>query len=134
MWLLDTMVISELRKRDPDSHVVAWLSTVPSNHLFLSVVTISELQRGIIQQRAKDVIFAEKLQLWLDDLVRNYADRILPITQEIATQWGNLSAQAGHDGPDVMIAATALHHGHTVATRNIRHFSHFPIKTQNPYS
>ena len=134
MWLLDTMVISELRKRDPDSHVVAWLSTVSSNHLFLSVVTISEIQRGINQQRVKDVFFAEKLQLWLDDLIRNYADRILPITQEIATLWGNLSAQAGHDGPDVMIAATALHHGYTVVTRNVRHFSHFPIKTQNPNS
>ena len=133
MWLLDTMVISELRKREPDPHVVAWLSTISPNQLFLSVVTISEIQRGIIQQRMKDAVFAEKLQLWLENLVHNYADRILPITQEIATQWGNLSAQVGHDGPDVMIAATALHHGYTVVTRNIRHFSHFPVKTQNPY-
>jgi hypothetical protein len=84
MWLLDTMVISELRKRTPDANVVTWLSAAPEKCLFLSVVTISEIQRGIALQRSKDAPFAERLQRWLDALLRNYSERVLPVTTEIA--------------------------------------------------
>lgn len=133
MWLLDTMVISELRKQAPDPHVVAWLCSTSENHLFLSVVTISEIQRGIAGQREKDAVFTERLRLWLDMLLRNYGDRVLPVTSEIARCWGELSAQAGHDGADVIIAATALQHGLTIATRNERHFSRFGVSTVNPF-
>ena len=133
MWLLDTMVISELRKRAPDPKVVAWLSSAPEKSLFLSVVTISEIQRGISLQRNKDVPFAERLQYWLDEMMRNYADRVLPVTPEIACRWGELTAQVGHDGADVIIAATALQHGLSVVTRNERHFSPFIVPVVNPY-
>jgi len=133
MWLLDTMVISEFRKRTPDPGVVSWLSSVPEKSLFLSVVTISEIQRGIAVQRRVDALFAERLQEWLVTLMRNYGDRLLPITPEIACRWGELSARAGHDGADVMIAATALYHGLCVATRNERHFSPFSVPILNPY-
>ena len=84
MWLLDTMVISELRKRTPDPNVVGWLSSAPEKSLFLSVVTISEIQRGTALQRNKDVTFAERLHYWLDEMMRNYGDRVLPVTPEIA--------------------------------------------------
>jgi predicted nucleic acid-binding protein len=94
MWLLDTMVISELRKRAPDQKVVAWLSSTPEKNLFISVVTISEIQRGIALQRKVDTPFAERLQEWLVILMRNYGDRLLPITPEIACRWGELSARA----------------------------------------
>ena len=95
MWLLDTMVISELRKRIPDPNVVQWLSSAPEKSLFLSVVTISEIQRGTALQRSKDTPFAERLQYWLDELIRNYADRVLPVTPEIASRWGELTARVG---------------------------------------
>ena len=133
MWLLDTMVISELRKRVPNQNVVTWLTSKPENSLFISVVTISEIQRGIALQRGIDAPFAGRLQQWLDELMRNYGDRLLPITPEIACRWGELSARAGHDGADVMIAATAISHGLCVATRNERHFSPFLAPTLNPY-
>lgn len=133
MWLLDTMVISELRKRTPDQNVVKWLSSTPEKSLFLSVVTISEIQRGIALQRQKDAPFAARLQCWLADLIRNYGDRLLPVTPEIACRWGELGAIAGHDGADVMIAATALQHGLSVVTRNERHFSQFSVQVFNPY-
>ena len=134
MWLLDTMVISELRKRTPDPNVLAWLLSAPENNLYLSVVTISEIQRGIALQRIRDVLFAQRLQSWLDTLMRNYGDRVLPISPEIACRWGELTAAAGHDGGDVVIAATALHHGLVVVTRNERHFAPFSVSVLNPYN
>lgn len=133
MWLLDTMVISELRKRTPDRNVVTWLSSVQGKGLFISVVTISEIQRGIALQRSKDAPFAERLQQWLDVLMRDYGDRVLPVTPDIACRWGELTASVGHDGADVIIAATALHHGLSVVTRNERHFSPFSVRVVNPY-
>ena len=134
MWLLDTMVISELRKRTPDPNVVNWLSSTHENSLFLSVVTISEIQRGIAVQRNKDAPFVERLQHWLDEMIRNYGDRVLPVTPHIACCWGELTARVGHDGADVMIAATALQHGLSVVTRNERHFSSFSVPVLNPYN
>jgi len=133
MWLLDTMVISELRKRIPDPNVVQWLSSAPEKSLFLSVVTISEIQRGIALQRSKDTPFAERLQYWLDELIKNYADRVLPVTPEIAGRWGELAARVGHDGADVIIAATALQQSLSVVTRNERHFSPFGVSVLNPF-
>jgi predicted nucleic acid-binding protein len=134
MWLLDTMVISELRKRTPDPNVLTWLSLAPENKLYISVVTISEIQRGIASQRIKDEHFAESLQSWLDTLLRNYRDRVLPITTDISCLWGELTASVGHDGAGVMIAATALHHGLVVVTRNVRHFAPFSVSFLNPYN
>lgn len=133
MWLLDTMVISELRKRVPDPNIVTWLSSTPENSLFISVVTICEIQRGIALQRTIDAPFAGRLQQWMDALMRNYGDRLLPITPEITCRWGEFSARAGHDGADVMIAATAICHGLCVVTRNERHFSPFLVPILNPY-
>lgn len=133
MWLLDTMVISELRKASPDRRVIDWLHGKGETSLFLSVVTVSEVQRGIIRQQSKDAVFAERLTQWLDVLERHYGDRILPVTTGIARQWGLLSAQVGHDGADVIIAATAIHHGLTVATRNVRHFAPMGATVVNPF-
>jgi predicted nucleic acid-binding protein len=107
MWLLDTMVLSELRKRNPDQNVVNWLSSTPEKSLFL--------------------------QCWLVDLMRNYGDRVLPVTAEVACRWGELTAIAGHDGADVLIAATAIQHGLSVVTRNERHFRQFSAQVFNPY-
>jgi toxin FitB len=133
MWLLDTMVISELRKNSPDPHLITWIAGKSEKSLFLSVVSVSEIQRGIVRQQAKDAIFAERLNTWFVVLVRNYGDRILSVTPEIACQWGTLSAQIGHDGADLIIAATALQHGLTVVTRNERHFAPLGVPVVNPF-
>lgn len=122
MYLLDTVVLSELRKRDRNAGVVAWLRDRRPEELFLSAVTIGEIERGIVRQREKDPGFAEALSAWLDRTIDLYADRILPVDVRVAAHWGRLSGRIGNDGADLLIAATALVHALTVVTRNVRHF------------
>lgn len=122
MYLLDTMVLSELRKSRPDRGAQAWLQKQPDEALFLSVMSLGEIERGIERQRALDPGFAAELQHWAETLCTQFSDRLLPVTAQIARRWGRLSARVGHDGADLVIAATALCHGLTVVTRNTRHF------------
>ena len=131
MILLDTMVVSELRKRRPHPNVVAWLKPMPANEVFISVVSIGEIERGI--SLATDRNFAAELGVWLEDLLRFYADRVLPVTPDIARRWGRLSAELGHDGADLLIAATAASHRLTVATRNVRHFKPAGVAVVDPF-
>lgn len=133
MYLLDTVVISELRKRQPAPAVVQWLSQRVESELFLSVLTIGEIQRGIAGKRLDDPLFADALSGWLDALIRNYGDRILPVSTEVVRLWGNLSWRTKHDGADVLIAATALSRGLAVVTRNVRHFDPLGVKVINPF-
>lgn len=133
MYLLDTVVISELRRKRRDPHVVDWIARQRSSDLFLSVITIGEIERGIAQQRSRDPSFAERLGTWLDSILALYADRILSIETGTARRWGQLSAAIGHGGADLMIAATALEHGLTVVTRNTRHFGPTGVSVLNPF-
>lgn len=133
MILLDTVILSELRKRAPSAAVVNWLKAHEDHELFISVVSIGEIERGIEKRRRVDPAFAETLTQWLDDLLQFYADRILPITPGIARRWGALSARIGNESADLLIAATALNHGLTVATRNVRHFTPTGVATINPF-
>lgn len=133
-FLLDTVVISELRKRERSAAVVDWIGTAGSSALFLSVVTIGEIEKGIIGQRRVNPGFAATLTQWLELTLQRYADHILPVNVPIARRWGSLSGQLGHSGADLLIAATALEHGLTVATRNVRHFEPTGVEVVNPFS
>ncbi|MBA3033123.1 MAG: type II toxin-antitoxin system VapC family toxin [Gammaproteobacteria bacterium] len=134
MYLLDTVIISELRKRKTDTGVLRWISSQSDEQLFLSVVTLGEIERGIEKQRKLDPDFADELSVWIESLANNYADRILPVTPVIARCWGRLSARLGHDGADLLIAATALTHGLTVVTRNISHFKPAGVAVLDPFN
>lgn len=134
MYLIDTVVLSELRKRERNPGVVAWVEAQRTNDLFLSVITVGEIERGIERQRPKDTVFAMPLASWLDRLVILYADHIVGIDLSTARRWGRLSAEIGHAGADLMIAATALEHGLTVVTRNTRHFKPIGVKVLDPFS
>jgi hypothetical protein len=134
MFLIDTMVISELRRRERNRGVVAWLSGQRSEDLFLSVITLGEIERGISRKRSLDPAFAALLASWLDGLLLAYEQRILPVDLSIARRWGRLSATLGHGGADLMIAATALERGLTVVTRNLEHFQPTGVATLNPWS
>ena len=123
MYLIDTMVLSELRLRQRDPGVVAWVSSQRQEDCFLSVVSIGEIERGIARKRSSDERFATQLAGWLDQLLRLYGDRLLPVDVTVARRWGQLSAEIGHDSADLLIAATALECGLTVVTRNLRHFT-----------
>lgn len=135
MYLLDTVVLSELRKppRQRNGHVVAWIAKVPSQDLFVSVVTIGEIERGIERQRELDPPFAEDLAAWLDVVLRAYDDRIIPVTVAVARRWGRLSQRIGNKGLDLAIAATALEHGLTVATRKVSDFVPTGATVINPF-
>jgi predicted nucleic acid-binding protein len=131
--LLDTVVISELRKRQPSPTLLAWFQRNNDSDLFLSVVSIGEIERGIEKKRHTEPEFADALSQWLERLLYLYGDRILPVSSSIARRWGALSARLGHDGADLLIAATALTHGLKVATRNVRHFVPSGVETINPF-
>lgn len=133
MFLLDTVVLSELRKRERNVGLTQWIIGKNDGELFISVVTVGEIERGIRQQRTKDNVFAQRLADWLEQLLLSYADRILPITTPIARRWGQLSADLGRADADILIASTALEHGLTVVTRNERHFVPTGVRVLNPW-
>ena len=134
MMLLDNVVLSELRKSRPAPKVLAWLKTQQAKQLFVSVVSLGEIERGIVKARRTDAAFAERLTTWLADTMLLYSDHVLPVTAPIARRWGRLSAELGHEGADLLIAATALEHDLTVATRNLRHFKPTGVSLVNPFS
>ena len=133
MFLMDTDVLSALRRRNRHPDTVRWLDAQRTVDLHLSVVTIREVERGITQQRQRNPAFAEELARWLDRVLGWYGDRILPVTLPVARRWGQLSATLGHGGADLIIAATALEHGLMVVTRNTRHFEPAGVQVLNPF-
>lgn len=134
MLLLDTNVISAARRPDRAPRIAAWLARQPEDRLFLSVITIGEIARGIHLQEGRNPAFAQDLRLWLDRTTGLFADRILPFGAEDARVWGALSARIGHTGADLMIAASALVHGATVVTGNVDDFAPTGCALENPFA
>jgi predicted nucleic acid-binding protein len=134
MFLVDTDVLSALSKRRPDPKVTEWIGARRSSELFLSVVSIGEIERGIALQRRTNPDFASALATWLDQMLDVYAERILPFDVASARRWGQLSAALGHDGADLQIAGTALEHGLTVVTRNVSDFAPTGVAVLDPLS
>ena len=132
MFLLDTDVLSALRRRDRNPETVRWVDGQRTADLYLSVVTVGEIERGITQQQLHNPSFARDLSVWLDRVLVWYGDRILPVDTGTARRWGQLSATIGHDSADLLIAATALERGLTVITRNVRHFEPTGVAVLNP--
>jgi predicted nucleic acid-binding protein len=132
MFLLDTDVLSALRGRDRNPETVRWVESQRTSDMYICVVTVGEIERGITQQQQRDPSFARELALWLDRVLAWYSDRILSVDTATARRWGRLSATLGHDSADLLIAATALEHGLTVVTRNVRHFEPTGVPVLNP--
>jgi toxin FitB len=136
MYLLDTVVLSELRKppRQRNRNLVHWFGEVPSQDLFVSVLTVGEIERGIERQRQLNPEFAERITSWLDMILRTYDNRILAVDVAVARRWRRLSCLIGNKGIDIAISATALEHGLTVATRNVSDFEPTGVPVFNPFS
>ena len=134
MFLVDTDVLSALAKRRRHANVEAWLGRQRGSDLFVSVISIGEIERGIALQRGKDPNFAVMLATWLDQTLNIYGDRVLPFDLASARRWGQLSATLGHHGADLQIAATAIERGLTVVTRNISDFEPAGVSVLDPFS
>jgi predicted nucleic acid-binding protein len=133
MFLIDTVTLSELRRRERDPKVVAWFGRQRTTDLFLSVISIGEIERGIARQHTADPGFAGALAAWLDQVLTLYGERVVPFDLRSARRWGNLSASLGNDSADLMIAATALEHGLTVVTRNVSDFEPTGVAVLDPF-
>ena len=132
MFLIDTDVLSALRRRERNPELVRWVAAQRTTDLYLSVVTVGEIERGIAQQQRRDPSFAQDMALWLDRVLAWYGDRVLPVDSATARRWGRLSATLGHDSADLLIAATALEHGLSVVTRNVRDFEPTGVSIVRP--
>jgi predicted nucleic acid-binding protein len=132
-FLLDTVVLSETRKARANANVVDWLLSVPPTALFVSVVSLYEIRRGIALAERRHPEFAAILEPWLASLRTSYADRILAVDVAVADRWGRIGARIGHIDADLAIAATALEHGLAVATRNGDDFLRAGAPVLNPF-
>ncbi len=136
-YLLDTCLISELVKKEPNPSVVNWLDEQDEQTLFLSVLNLGELQKGI--SKLPDGTRKDELQAWVAlDLVERFTGRILEIDLETALCWGRLQGEAQQAGEklpvmDSLIAATAAAHGLIVVTRNVKDIERCGVRVSNPW-
>ena len=136
-WLLDTNILSELRRPKPNPKVVGFVASKPLDLLFVSIVTFAEIRFGI--EGVADATRRAELNEWLTHKVRPmFAQRVLPVTEEVMFKWRLLveeGRKAGHtySQPDLIIAATALHHGLTVVTRDTSDFNKARVPVLNPW-
>jgi predicted nucleic acid-binding protein len=131
MYLVDTNVVSEARRGSREARL--WFRSVDPNSIFLSVITLGEIMRGIALKRRTDARAAASLTVWLEQLRHAHASRILPISDRIALEWGRLAAERSRAMADALIAATAAIHGKIIVTRNVADFAATGIPLINPW-
>jgi predicted nucleic acid-binding protein len=133
-FLLDTNVVSELRKGDRcDPGVSSWFAEAPSEEIFLSALTIGELRRGIENIRRRDERAARSIEAWLQELLGAYSHHILPVDQAIAEQWGRFNTPNPLPVIDGLLAATARVHDLTLITRNLKDVERTGVRCMNPF-
>lgn len=132
-YLLDTNVVSETRRARPNQRVMAFIEHVADDTLFISALTIGELQKGVELKRRNDPVAARHITIWIEETQYFFAERILPVDIEIARLWGVLSADRGRPIVDTLIVATAMIHGLTLVTRNTADFQGLRVRVVNPW-
>jgi len=132
-FLVDTNVVSEARKPAGDPHVKAWMASVSGSELYLSVLVVGEIRQGIERLRRRDPAQAAVYERWLSILRRDYADRIIPITEEIAEEWGRLNVPDSLPTADSLMAASARVMGLTFVTRNTADVARTGVPLLNPF-
>ncbi len=132
MHLVDTNVVSEARRNTPQA--VAWLRAVPPSSIYLSVITLGEIMKGIALKERSDRQAAGHLAEWLLTLRQEFADRILPISDAVAIEWGRIAALRPRGDSDGLIAATARVHDLILVTRNVADFDDTGLSIVNPWA
>lgn len=135
MYLIDTNIVSELRRRDRmDSNVAAWASSVQSETMYLSVISVEELEVGVLRKERSDPAQGAVLRAWLRDVVMpSFAGRILDVDQAVAVRCAGLHVPRPIEIRDCLIAATALVHGLAVVTHNVRDFLPTGVRLLDPF-
>ena len=134
IYLLDTNVISELRKPKADANVVAWAKSVMAPRMFISVITLKELETGVLRMERRDPAQGKVLRTWLKrHVIPAFDGRILPVDTAVALRCAHLHVTDLANESDALIAATALVHGLTVVTRNINDFKFSGVTLINPW-
>jgi toxin FitB len=131
MYLVDTNVLSEARRGSNEAR--SWLRSVDPTTIYLSVVTLGEIMKGIALRLSTDTRLAAALTAWLEQLRHDYRDRILPISDLVALEWGRLAAERPRGMADALIAATAVVHQKIIVTRNAGDFADTRIPMINPW-
>lgn len=132
MYLLDTDVVSALRRPERNAVVAAWARNQTPDSLYISVITVGEILYGIARQRRRQPEFAVQLERWLESVTTLFTDRVLVFDDAAARRWGILHAELGFTSSDLQIAAIASSRGLTVVTRNVRDFEPTGTPTLNP--
>lgn len=134
MYLIDTSVISEIRKgRRSNPHVAAWFRRVGDDELFLSVLVVGEIRQGIERLRPRDPRGARSIERWLDEILQSFGDRILPVDDRVAQNWGRLNSPRALPVIDSLLAATAQTHGLTLVSRNTKDIERSGVRCLNPF-
>jgi predicted nucleic acid-binding protein len=131
-YLLDTNVVSELRRNRPHGAVIAWLKTIPAPRLFVCAFSIAELQAGVESLRDRDAAKADEIEAWIDAVCQTWS--VLPLDSDCCRQWAReMKGRPDALFEDAFIIATARVHGLTVVTRNTRDFASFDVPLLNPF-
>ena len=130
---MDTSVISEARRPRGDDRVKRWISSVPVENLYLSVLTLGEVRRGIGLLEGRDPVQAEVYEAWLATVLRDYADRIIPVDAETAEEWGSMNVPHPVPVVDGLMAATAKVRNMTFVTRNTSDVARTGARLLNPF-
>jgi toxin FitB len=133
-YLLDTNVLSEMRRPRPDPKVAAWIAATPISHRYISALSLGEMSRGIMLLFDRDKERGEFYRDWLVEVRARYAGRTLPVDGKVAETWGVTMPLRSLPVFDALIAATARMHGLVLATRNRRDFERLGIKVLNPWT
>ncbi|WP_113702880.1 type II toxin-antitoxin system VapC family toxin [Nonomuraea lactucae] len=132
-YLLDTNIVSEMTKRTRNANLQAWLDTIHGPALYLSVLVFGEIRKGVELLRRRDPAQAGAYESWLDRLQREFRTRVLPVTADVAEEWGRMNARRPLPVVDGLIAATASAQGWILVTRNLKDFDGLDVKTVNPF-
>jgi predicted nucleic acid-binding protein len=132
-FLLDTNIVSEIRRQKPNIGVATWFDSVRPSELFLSALVVGEIRQGVERLSSRAPERADVLEKWLGHLVNTYGDRIVPVTVEVAEVWGRLNAREPLPVVDGLLAATALAHGWTLVTRNVRDIASTGVRYLDPF-